>query len=171
MSSKYDLRKMVDILEKMNLVEEFLSCHFSFEAVWKDNLRLREYLNNQNYSLQDKVELLQSVFGENCSSAFKEYILLLLNNNDILKYPALSEKLLGYLNKNYLIAKIFSAQSLTEKHFNKIKAVIENKTEKKVFLQAEIRPELLGGIVLHFPDKIFDLSLQTKLNKLQMALG
>lgn len=171
MTTKYDLRKMADILEKMNLVEGFLSCHFSFATVWKDSLQLQEYLNNQNYALQDKVELLQSVFAENCSPAFKEYILLLLNNNDILKYPVLSEKLLGYLNRNYLVAKLFSAQSLNEKYYDKIKNIVEKKSGKKVYLHQEIQPEILGGFILHFSDKIFDLSLRRRINQLQSALG
>jgi F-type H+-transporting ATPase subunit delta len=171
MTGKYDLKKMAEILEKMSMVEQFLNSHFLFDTIWRNELSLREFLNNSLYSLQDKISLLESTFtGIDCP-AFREYIVLLLTNNDILKYPVLTEKILNILNKKYLIVRLSSAQSLTQEQIKKIKESLSRKSTKKIFMHQEITPRLLGGFVLNFANHIVDFSLRYRLQQLKVNLG
>lgn len=171
MSTKYDLKKMSEILEQMELIDSFLGCHFAFDTIWRKELRFREFLNDPSHSLEEKIELLSEIFSAKDCPAFREYILLLLSNNDILKYPLLTEKLLKFLEKRYLIVRLSSATQMNDRQLEKIKTILAAKSAKKVFLYQKIVPQLLGGFVLNFADNIINLSLQHRLQELKTSLG
>lgn len=51
-----------------------------------------------------------------------------------------------------------------------VRAALEAVTGKQVVLRAEVRPELIGGLVARVGDKVYDSSLRTRLDQIKQSL-
>jgi F-type H+-transporting ATPase subunit delta len=63
-----------------------------------------------------------------------------------------------------------TAEPLTPQLESEVRAAIEAMTGKSVLLRAEVRPDLIGGLVARIGDKVFDSSIRTRLELLQQQL-
>lgn len=68
-------------------------------------------------------------------------------------------------------ARVRSATVLDEKTRSSILAVLEKKTGKKIRLETEIDPSLLGGFVVQMGSELYDASLASRLKKTREALA
>ena len=71
---------------------------------------------------------------------------------------------------NVLRAKIVSAGSLSETYFNQLKHRLESSFGKRVIVEHEEDPSLLGGILVRVGDNTFDGSLRGRLEELERRL-
>jgi F-type H+-transporting ATPase subunit delta len=67
-------------------------------------------------------------------------------------------------------AKIVSAGSLSETYFNQLKQNLERALGKRVIVEHEEDPELIGGIVTRIGDNTFDGSIRGRLEELERKL-
>ncbi|MFZ5482325.1 MAG: ATP synthase F1 subunit delta [Myxococcota bacterium] len=81
------------------------------------------------------------------------------------EYRALADAELGRVR-----ATVTTAADLTPSNREQIVAALSHATGKKVVLETKVDPTLLGGIVARVGDKVFDASLRTRLERLQLAL-
>jgi len=64
-------------------------------------------------------------------------------------------------------------QPLTAEEFSSAKAALEKLLEKGKLLnlKAEVNPEIIGGLVVDIGDKHLDLSLNTRIRKVEQLLA
>lgn len=67
-------------------------------------------------------------------------------------------------------AKIVSAGSLPETYFTQLKQSLERALGKRVIVEHEEDPELIGGIVTRIGDNTFDSSIKGRLEELERKL-
>jgi len=67
-------------------------------------------------------------------------------------------------------AKIVSASSLPETYFNQLRQSLEKMLGKRVVVEHEEDPELIGGIVTRIGDNTIDGSIQGRLEELRRRL-
>lgn len=67
-------------------------------------------------------------------------------------------------------AKIVSAGSLSETYFNQLKQNLERALGKRVIVEHEEDPELIGGIITRIGDNTFDGSIRGRLEELERKL-
>lgn len=66
--------------------------------------------------------------------------------------------------------KIYSVEKLSEKEIEKIQMTFLEKKKKKVLLENEVDPTLIGGIRVVLGDRIYDGSLKNKLENMKLSL-
>lgn len=66
-----------------------------------------------------------------------------------------------------------NSQPLTAEEFSSAKAALEKLLEKGQLLnlKAEVNPEIIGGLVVDIGDKHLDLSLNTRIRKVEQLLA
>ncbi len=64
-----------------------------------------------------------------------------------------------------------SAVELDPEVVERVGAEIERQTDRKIELEAEVDPEILGGIVLRVGNMVLDASLRSKLEKLRKEVA
>ena len=85
---------------------------------------------------------------------------------DILKeYDRLSA-----LQRGEATAWVRSASELSEQQRMKLQKVLEKKTNRKITLQVQVEPELLGGMVVRLGDQLYDNSVRSRLEKMRVHL-
>ncbi|MBM3645905.1 MAG: F0F1 ATP synthase subunit delta [Alphaproteobacteria bacterium] len=67
-------------------------------------------------------------------------------------------------------AAVASAQPLTEAQLAKLAEVLRGVLGSKVAIDASVDPELLGGLVVRVGSRLFDSSVRSKLQRLQLAM-
>lgn len=68
------------------------------------------------------------------------------------------------------VAEVTSAEPLSEAHATALTAALGEATGRKVLLQREVDPSLIGGLVVKLGSRMIDTSLKTKLNSLRIAM-
>ena len=115
---------------------------------------------------------MEHIFGGSCQKETLELVALLLRKGriayltDILKeYGRLSA-----LQRGEATAWVRSASELSEQQRMKLQKVLEKKTNRKITLQVQVEPELLGGMVVRLGDQLYDNSVRSRLEKMRVHL-
>jgi F-type H+-transporting ATPase subunit delta len=73
--------------------------------------------------------------------------------------------------RNEVVARVTSAQNLSDSQIDALKAELEKAAGKNVIIKNETDAGLLGGMVVKLGSRMIDGSLRTKLNSLKTALN
>lgn len=65
-------------------------------------------------------------------------------------------------------ATVISANPLSEKIEHKIESVLKSTNVKQVNINKQIDDSLLGGLIIQTPEREFDLSIRSKLNRMKV---
>ncbi|WP_455655522.1 F0F1 ATP synthase subunit alpha [Phascolarctobacterium sp.] len=73
--------------------------------------------------------------------------------------------------KELLDVKVTTAKKLTVDEYQSISAILSEKLGRDIFLNKNIDPAILGGIIVQVGDKVYDASALRKLKKMEVALN
>lgn len=99
-------------------------------------------------------------------------LLVLLRRRRLSQLPAISRRLRSMSDEKNGVcrAKIVSASSLPETYFTQLRQGLERVLGKRVIVEHEEDPELIGGIVARIGDRTIDGSIQGRLDELRRKL-
>lgn len=122
-------------------------------------------------SKQDKlkvVEGLRNTFSESIVS----FVGLLVKNERIIYIKdVLAQFIEGYdRHLGRRRAQVYSAKPLDSTQLQEITSILNNKISGKCILENKIKPELIGGFVIKFDDKVIDGSIRNHLDRLKKSL-
>lgn len=160
---------LFDLTSEQQVLDQII---FDLEAVEKKlraDHNLRAVLNNPQEEIASKKDNLQKVFQDFISQYTYNFLYLLLENNelDLLTETLTHLKKLMKEKSGILELTVTSAIPLTEEERNRVSEKFSQKTGQRVFLEAKVDPEIIGGLVLRANDDIIDLSLRGKINSLK----
>lgn len=75
-----------------------------------------------------------------------------------------------YVKNGYVEVSVQSVQELNAVQEKKLSTALEKMLSKKVVLSYEIRPEILGGLIVKFGSSMIDDSIRGKLNRLEIMM-
>jgi F-type H+-transporting ATPase subunit delta len=99
-------------------------------------------------------------------------LLVLLRRRRLGELPGIARRLRTFSDEKNGVcrAKIVSAGSLSETYFNELKQTLERALGKRVIIEHEEDPGLIGGIVTRIGDNTFDGSIRGRLEELERKL-
>jgi len=99
-------------------------------------------------------------------------LLVLLRRRRLGELPAIARRLRSLSDEKNGVcrAKIISASSLPETYFNQLRQGLERALGKRVIVEHEEDPELIGGIVARIGDNTIDGSIKGRLEELRRKL-
>jgi F-type H+-transporting ATPase subunit delta len=122
-------------------------------------------------------EAKKAVIGEmadriGASVTTRNTLLLLVDRRRMKTLPYLARTLreLADASKGVLRAEVTTAAPLSDEYYAKLQARLEKMTGKRVVVDRRIDASLIGGVVARIGDRIFDGSLQTRLQSLRDVL-
>ena len=77
---------------------------------------------------------------------------------------------LNYRKNGIIEVEVQSVKALSSAQDKKLKSSLEKMLSGKIVVNYEIRPELLGGLVVKFNSNMIDDSLKGKLNRLELIM-
>ena len=133
---------------------------------------LRSTIDNPMLDKDKKQALLQAACGKNLSELTKRFIHLVLHEgrDNVMQMMATSYITLYRKQKNIISGRLITATTVTPEVEQKMKQMVQSKSQGTVEFQTEVDPDIIGGFILEYDSYRMDASVQTKLNNILKEL-
>ena len=146
----------------------------SFKNILKEFPELRYLLSSKKVSIDNKIKSTKNIFSKYYNNITMEFILLLIENNDISIYNDILDKILVLIESKSNTKKInvTSHKEYSEQDQSEILSALKNKFNISDSSETnfDVDPKILGGIKVRIGNKIIDGSVSTKLKKIKQSL-
>lgn len=144
-----------------------------FAGTFQDQPILRRTLENPVLEVPVRERVLRQVARHSQYSPLAtNSLLVLLRRRRLSELPAVAKRLRSLADEKNGVsrAKIVSAGSLPESYFNQLKQRLESALGKRVIVEHEEDPSLIGGVLVRVGDNTFDGSIKGRLEELERRL-
>jgi len=133
---------------------------------------LRQTIDNPMLSKDKKEALLQVAAGEQPSALTKSFISLVLKEDreNMIQFMANSYITLYRKQKNVIRGKLITAARVSVATEQKMRQMVESKTNGTVEFETEVNPDIIGGFILEYDTFRMDASVKSKLNNILNTL-
>ncbi len=134
--------------------------------------QLRQTIDNPMLSKDKKLTLLQTAAGEKPSALTKSFIQLVLKEDreNVIQFMANSYITLYRKQKNVIRGKLTTAARVSAQTEQKMRQMVESKTNGTVEFETEVNPDIIGGFILEYDTYRMDASVKTRLNNILNTL-
>lgn len=140
--------------------------------IWRTQPNFSRLLLAPHLLTEEKKAFLERFLKGKAEPVWLGFFGLLIDKGRIGYFPQMAENfiLLAEEAKGIMRARVQTAVALGERETESLKAKLEKKTGKRILLLPEVKPELLGGMVVILKDQIIDGSVRQRLNELKEQL-
>ena len=133
---------------------------------------LRHTIDNPMLSKDKKEALLIVAAGEKPCQLTKSFIALVLKEDreNVMQFMANSYITLYRKQKNVIRGKLTTAARVTAETEQKMRQMVESKTNGTVEFETEVNPDIIGGFILEYDTYRMDASVKSKLNNILNTL-
>ena len=135
--------------------------------------QLRFTIDNPMLSKDKKEALLLTAVGEKPSDLAKTFIKLVLKEDRerVMQFIANSYVTLYRQQKNVIRGRLITAAAVSPATEQKMRQMVEGKTNGTVEFESEVDPDIIGGFILEYDTYRMDASVKTKLNSILTQLS
>ena len=134
---------------------------------------LRQAIDNPMLS-KDKMQVLleTAAGGEQVLPLVKDFIAMVLKEDreNMIQFMAASYVTLYRQQKNIIRGKLTTAVGVSPEMEQKMRQMVESKTQGTVEFETEVDPDIIGGFILEYDTYRMDASVKAKLNTILTAL-
>ena len=133
---------------------------------------LRHTIDNPMLSKDKKEALLLVAAGEKPCELTKAFIALVLKEDreNVMQFMANSYITLYRKQKNVIRGKLTTAARVSVETEQKMRQMVESKTNGTVEFETEVDPDIIGGFILEYDTYRMDASVKSKLNNILNTL-
>ena len=134
--------------------------------------QLRQTIDNPMLSNDKKQELLLTAVGENPSDLTKAFVGLVLKEDreNVMQFIANSYVTLYRQQKSVIRGRLITATAVSPATEQKMRQMVESKTNGTVEFETEVNPDIIGGFILEYDTYRMDASVKSKLNSILNTL-
>ena len=134
--------------------------------------QLRFTIDNPMLSKEKKETLLLTAVGKKPSALTKTFIQLVLKEDreNVMQFIANSYVTLYRQQKNIIRGRLITAAQVTPATEQKMRQMVESKTNGTVEFETEVNPDIIGGFILEYDTYRMDASVKSKLNSILNTL-
>lgn len=162
-----------EVANEKNLLPRWENYLHTLCQITADNA-IQRILKNPNTTAEIRAGLINKILIDQKfdDKELHNFILLLAERHrlPILPQIFLLFKKLKEEKEQTVLAKIISPLALTEEEEKKLKQRLENRINKKIILENEIDPKVLGGFKIKMGDHVMDFSLLGELERMKQNL-
>ena len=134
---------------------------------------LRHTIDNPMLSKDKKEALLIVAAGEKPCQLTKAFIALVLKEDreNVMQFMANSYITLYRKQKNIIRGKLTTAARVSAETEQKMRQMVESKTQGTVEFETEVDPDIIGGFILEYDTFRMDASVKSRLNTILNQLS
>ena len=134
--------------------------------------QLRSTIDNPMLSKDKKETLLLTAVGKQPSALTKVFIQLVLKEDreGVMQFIANSYVTLYRQQKNVIRGRLITAAQVSPATEQKMRQMVESKTNGTVEFETEVNPDIIGGFILEYDTYRMDASVKAKLNSILTQL-
>ena len=133
---------------------------------------LRQTIDNPMLEKSKKQTLLETAVGGTPSKLTQTFIALVLKEDreNMVQFMAYSYVTLYRKQKNVIRGKLTTAARVSAETEQKMRQMVESKTQGTVEFETEVNPDIIGGFILEYDTFRMDASVKSKLNNILNTL-
>ena len=134
--------------------------------------QLRSTIDNPMLSKDKKQALLLTAAGQKPSDLMKAFISLVLKEDreSVMQFIANSYVTLYRQQKNVIRGRLITAAAVSPATEQKMREMVESKTNGTVEFETEVNPDIIGGFILEYDSYRMDASVKSQLNSILNTL-
>ncbi len=159
--------------EEKKAVSKVLDDVKTLIQVLKEDSSIIKYLSNPVWPADSKDEALKQVGKKlKLDKETLNCLEIISSNNRFSELLLILEEFvhIWYTKNGYVEVSVQSVQKLSIAQEKKLSSTLEKMLSKKVVLSYEVRPEILGGLIVKFGSSMIDDSIRGKLNRLEIMM-
>jgi len=168
------VRALFDVAVQTRVLEKIRTDLQGLSETWQGDPELALLLMNPALS-RDKVRAILNAVADRLQAAqlTRHFLDLLLVKDrlDVLSDASARFEALWLRHEGRVVVTVTTAVPVSESLQTRIHDVLAEKSGKKPLITWMHKPDLLGGIVVEWPGKVFDGSLARKLENLKQSLA
>ena len=133
---------------------------------------LRQTIDNPMLEKSKKQTLLETAVGGTPSKLTQTFIALVLKEDreNMVQFMAYSYVTLYRKQKNVIRGKLTTAARVSAETEQKMRQMVESKTQGTVEFETQVNPDIIGGFILEYDTYRMDASVKSKLNNILNTL-
>jgi len=154
--------------EKDNLFELYDELK-ELNKLIKENENLSEALFHQRVLVEEKQRVFKRVFEDKLSDDIYKFMMLLIEKRRIyfLENIVAEFRKQVYKHENIITVEVTTAVEMSSETKDKLKAKLNEHVDKKIEMEENCDPDIIGGMVLKIGDYLIDGSIKSKLESLE----
>ena len=162
------LKSATDAKLEEQVYQEMMTLAKSFTEV----PALRQTIDNPMLDKAKKQMLLETATGGKPSQLTQTFIALVLKEDreNMVQFMAYSYVTLYRKQKNIIRGKLTTAARVSPETEQKMRQMVESKTQGTVEFETEVNPDFIGGFILEYDTFRMDASVKSKLNNILNTL-
>ena len=134
--------------------------------------QLRQTIDNPMIAKDKKQILLTTAAGPLASQLTQSFIALVLKEDreNVIQFMANSYITLYRKQKNVIRGKLTTAARVSAETEQKMRQMVESKTQGTVEFETEVDPDIIGGFILEYDTFRMDASVKSRLNTILTQL-
>jgi F-type H+-transporting ATPase subunit delta len=164
---------LFDLADERKALDEVADDLKSLRAMLRDSGDFRRLIRSPVLSREAQGKAIGALAADaKLSPLTRNFLGLLAQNRRLFALP---DMIAGYLNRlaekrGEVTAHVVAAQDLSPQQREAVNEQLRKAVGRKVAIDLEIDPSLLGGLVVRVGSRMVDASLRSKLNRLQLAM-
>lgn len=166
-SSLFEVAKDIEKIDVIFNELDFIVAQF------RDNKNFYQFFISPKVSKEKRKEIISNVYGGKVSDELLNFLKILIDknrSNTIFEIKEVFQRLLDD-HRNVKRVTVESVVELTDEHKGKLIKKLSEMTGCEIVLKNEIKPEILGGIIMRIDNEIIDDSVLSKLNSIQNSVS
>ena len=157
---------------KENDINQISDRLHNIRSILKSVPELNQLLITRRVQVQDKINMLKNILGDNISNIEMDLMVLLMENGHMMLFGEVVKRFDYLLDKESKVVKvqITSSSILSDDEVQRISSKIESRFQKKVDVAMETDSSIIGGMKLRIGNKLLDGSVSNRLQKMRDAL-
>jgi len=146
---------------------------FAFAKAVEQNSGLKQALTDSALPVENKRGLIHDVLGERAHPLTGALLAFVVESGRGRELGRIVERLaeLAAERRRHALAEVRAAVPLTDEQRTRLTEALSKATGKSLELKVVLDPGVIGGIVAHVGDEVFDGSIRTRLGQARQLLG
>ncbi|RRD00884.1 F0F1 ATP synthase subunit delta [Prevotella sp. OH937_COT-195] len=134
--------------------------------------KLRHTINNPTLNKETKKQLLITACGVDINPLTRNFVELVIKEGRemVMMFIASSYITLYRKQKNIIHGKLITATTVSPATEQRMRQIVQDKTNGTVEFLTEVNPEIIGGFILEYDTYRMDASVQSKLRDILKTL-
>ncbi|MFA6259890.1 MAG: ATP synthase F1 subunit delta [Bacteroidia bacterium] len=165
-------KALVDLLQQNNTLDAGFKDMREFHALLLKTDPLMNLLKSPIIHGHQKMAVLQAIFGKSFLKVTMDFFALIIEKKREYYLQTIAEVFIEQyqLIKNIGTATVKSAIALDANTNDAIRKFIESFTGKQIEVTSVVDPKIIGGIIIHSDNKLYDASITGSLYKAKQEL-
>jgi F-type H+-transporting ATPase subunit delta len=161
--------------DAVNSFDDFIGVKNGFDefnSSLKNDLSINTFFKSKTIDSKEKMSLFEKAVSNSMSVILVEVLKVVIENNDInlLKDIAKNFTLLSKQKLNIAFVEVVSSNEMNSDQKDDITNSLSELIKKKIDINFNVDKNLIGGLKIKVDDKLYDSSLQTKLENAKSKL-